>query len=77
MASELILKDPEVEATVDVRYRFDTDLSYVVPVEMREYYTDLYGSRVEGTATYANFRRFQVQVAEGVRPEEDPPPDRN
>ena len=72
VATELILKDAEVEATVDVRYQFDTVVDHVVPVEMRELYKDLHGARVEGTATYGNFRRFQVQVEEVLAPEDLP-----
>ena len=72
VASELTLKDPEVEATVDVLYHDDSAVGQAVPVEMRELYSDLYGSSVEGTATYSNFRRFQVQVEEVMPPEQEP-----
>ena len=64
VATELMLQDAEVEATVDVRYQFNTGIDHVVPVEMRELYRDLHGAQVEGTATYSNFRRFQVKVEE-------------
>lgn len=69
LASELIAKDPEVEAILDVRYDADPTLGQLVPVEMRERYIDRYGSRVDGTATYSNFRRFQVNVQETMPPE--------
>ena len=75
VASELIVRDAKVEATVDVRYRFSPEIGHAVPVEMRELYKGLYGSRVEGTATYSNFRRFIVEVDEAVPPDEDDPPD--
>ena len=76
-ASELILEDEEVDAIVDVRFAFDPNIGHFVPTEMRERYGDVFGSRVEGTATYSNFRRFQVVVEEGLQPEEDAPHDRN
>lgn len=77
VASELVAKDPEVEATVDVRYAFNAQVGHVVPVEMRESYRDSYGTRVEGFATYSNFRQFQVEVDELLPPEEDGPQDRH
>ena len=77
LASELIAKDPDVEAILDVRYQFDPTLGQFVPVEMREHYVDRYGSRVEGTATYSNFRRFQVNVEENLPPENNVPQERN
>ena len=66
VASELVVKDPDVSALVDVRYALEPDIGVRVPVEMRERYSDRYGSRVEGTASYSNFRRFQVEVEEGL-----------
>lgn len=73
LASELIAKDSEVEATLDVRYQGEAILGQFVPVEMRERYHDRYGSQVDGTATYSNFRRFQVNVEETLPPETDAP----
>jgi hypothetical protein len=73
LVSELIAKDSEVDATLDVRYQNNAILGQFVPVEMRERYNDRYGSRVDGTATYSNFRRFQVDVEEALRPENDAP----
>lgn len=77
VASELVAKDSEVEATVDVRYAFDEGVGHVVPVEMRESYGDIYGTRVDGFATYSNFRQFQVEVEELVPPDEDDPQNRD
>ena len=77
VTTELIVKDETVEATVDVRYRFDAKVGHLVPVEMRELYLGPDGLRVEGTATYSNFRRFMVEVEEGLPPEVDEPPIRN
>ena len=65
LASELILEDDEVESLVSVRYGAPEELDHLVPVEMRERYNNLRSeSRVEGTATYSRFRRFQVVVDE-------------
>ena len=71
LASEMIAKDSEVDATLDVRYQGEARLGQFVPVEMRERYHDRYGSQVDGTATYSNFRRFQVNVEEALPPETD------
>ncbi len=65
LASELILEDDEVESLVSVRYGMPEELDHLVPFEMRERYDNLQSdSRVEGTATYSRFRRFQVVVDE-------------
>ena len=68
LMTEFIIDDPEVQATIDVRYGSTPSIGLLVPIEMRERYQDIRGgSRVEGTATYSRFRQFQVQV------EENPP----
>ena len=60
-----VFEDPEVRATVDVRYESDPAIGHLVLAEMRERYENRRnGSRVEGTVTYSRFRRFQVQVEE-------------
>lgn len=65
--SELIVEDAVVKATVNVTYRADTDLGFLVPAEMRETY--LAGrDHIEGRATYGRFRKFQVNVDEQIRP---------
>ena len=65
--SELVLKDAEMEAIIVVRYEANEGLGHSVPVEMRERYDNRrQGSRVNGTATYTRFRRFQVQVEESA-----------
>ena len=67
VASELIVEDPEVSALIDVRYVLEPDVGVRVPDEMRERYRGRAGDRVEGTATYSNFRRFLVQAEESFR----------
>ena len=65
LLSELVIDDPNVRATIDVAYRLDPVVGHLVPVEMRERYRNRRdGSRVDGTATYGRFRRFEVQVEE-------------
>ena len=39
----------------------------LVPREMRENYSLKDGSKIDGRATYANFRRYQVKVDEKIR----------
>ena len=67
VASELIVEDPDVSALIDVRYVLEPDVGVRVPDEMRERYRGRAGDRVEGTATYGNFRRFLVQAEESFR----------
>ena len=44
-------------------------LDLPVPIEMFERYENkLNGTRVEGSATYANFRKFTVAVDEDIAP---------
>ncbi len=63
--SELVLESSQWESVITVRYGVDERTSRVVPVEMRERYENRRSrSRVDGTATYSRFRRFQVEVLE-------------
>ena len=65
LASELVVENAELAATITVRYEVDPKLGHLVPAEMRERYENRrQKSRVDGTATYSGFRRFQVQVTE-------------
>lgn len=65
LASELTLKSAEVDVTISVGYDADQKLGHFVPAKMRERYENrAERSYVEGTATYTDFRRFQVQVEE-------------
>ena len=67
LVSELILEDSAVDATITVRYETAEKLGHLVPVEMRERYDHRrQGSRIDGTAPYTRFRRFQVQVEESA-----------
>lgn len=65
LASELTLENDELGAIIAVRYEVDPKLGHLVPAEMRERYENhRQRSRVDGTATYTDYRRFQVQVTE-------------
>jgi hypothetical protein len=67
LVSELVLENSEMQATICVRYESDPKMGHLVPAEMRERYDNRQrGSRVDGTATYTDFRRFQVQVEESA-----------
>lgn len=72
LASEVHFRDSAVRATVDVSYQSEPVVGFHVPKEMRERYEGLGdGSRVEGTASYSRFRRFQVRAEETVDPVQD------
>ena len=64
LMSELIAKNRDVSATVDVSYQSEPLVGFLVPIEMRESYSDRNGARVDGTAEYGRFRQFQVSVDE-------------
>jgi hypothetical protein len=64
LMSELVAKNRDVTATVDVSYQSEPLVGFLVPVEMRENYRYRRGARVEGIAEYGRFRQFQVNVDE-------------
>jgi hypothetical protein len=64
LMSELIAKNRQIAATVDVSYQSEPLVGFLVPVEMRENYQDRRGSHIEGVAEYGRFRQFQVNVDE-------------
>jgi hypothetical protein len=68
--SELLLDDPLfVYGAIHVAYKLNSDLGFMVPIEMREHYLVRgTGFQINGTATYSRFRRFQVNVDEQLEP---------
>jgi hypothetical protein len=68
LMSELVAKNRQVTATVDVSYQSEPLVGFLVPVEMRENYRDRRGARVQGVAEYGRFRQFQVNVDETFMP---------
>jgi len=67
LSSELIAESGSLHARIEVTYALEPAMELFVPREMKEKYTLSDGSRVEGKATYARFRRYQVTVAESVK----------
>ena len=69
LATELIVVDVDIHATIVVGYDAQPPLELLVPVEMRERYNvQRPQSTVVGTATYRKFRQFQVTVDETFAP---------
>ena len=68
LSSELLAENVELKAQIDVTYAMEPSLAMLVPREMREKYSLKDGSTIEGKATYAKFRRYQVKVDERVAP---------
>ena len=67
LSSELIAESGSLHARIEVTYALEPAMELFVPREMKEKYMLSDGSRVEGKATYARFRRYQVTVAESVK----------
>jgi hypothetical protein len=65
LMTELVARNRELRATIDVSYQSQPLLGLLVPIEMREWYDGLRsGSRIEAVATYGKFRQFQVNTHE-------------
>jgi formylglycine-generating enzyme required for sulfatase activity len=62
LRTELLVEDVRLRAAINTRYRHDDTFGLDVPYEMREEYVLTDGGRVEGVATYGNFRKFDVSV---------------
>jgi hypothetical protein len=61
-------RESGVRVRLEVTYREVASLGRLMPVEMRETYTNVPGDRlrsIEGRATYDNFRVFRVSTSEG------------
>ena len=67
LSSELVAESSSLRARIDVTYAFEPAMGFFVPREMREKYALNDGSTIEGKATYAKFRRYQVTVNETVK----------
>ena len=67
LSSELIAENGSLRAQIDVTYSAEPSMDMFVPREMREKYALKDGTTIDGRATYANFRRYQVKVAETVK----------
>lgn len=58
--------DGSLQSEISVTYRPDERLGIWVPARMKELYKGS-SERVEGTATYAKFRRFKVETIEIIK----------
>jgi hypothetical protein len=67
LSSELNAESASLHARIEVSYALEPTMELFVPREMKEKYTLNDGSRIEGKATYARFRRYQVTVAETLK----------
>jgi cell wall assembly regulator SMI1 len=67
LASELVADSGSLRAQIDVAYSFEPAMGMLVPREMREKYSLKDGSKIDGKATYAKFRRYQVVVNETIK----------
>jgi len=70
MMTELGVDDYTLSATIHVAYDRKPGLAAAVPVEMHELYLNRLNNstKVEGTATYSNYRQFDVKVDEQIAP---------
>jgi hypothetical protein len=69
MMAEMVTENRQVRAQLNVTFQHLPDLGYVVPIEMTERYVHSRDSaETTGTATYSNFRQFQVHVDEKLTP---------
>jgi hypothetical protein len=69
LMTELGVDDYSLSATIHVAYERKPGLAVPVPIEMHELYVNrLNWSKVEGSATYSNFRQFDVKVDEQIAP---------
>jgi VWFA-related protein len=62
-------RESGIRVRLEVTYREVPSLGRLMPVEMRETYTNVPGDRlrsIEGRATYDNFRVFRVTTSEGT-----------
>jgi hypothetical protein len=68
LMTELIVDSSLVRSLIQVSYQSEPLVGFLVPVEMRESYASSPPSRyrIDGTATYGNFRQFTVRTNELV-----------
>ena len=70
--TEIGVEDLWLKAVIHVAYGSVDAINLPVPVEMHERYENkLNGTRVEGSATYADFREFKVSVDQDIAPIND------
>jgi hypothetical protein len=66
---ELVIENADLRAQINVSYQSEPLLGLFVPVEMRERYSsNRRATVIDGAATYARFRRFEVKTDEALVP---------
>jgi hypothetical protein len=78
LMTELVVESSSVRSSTQVSYQSEPLVGFLVPVEMHESYAASRPSRyrIDGTATYGNFRQFTVKTNESIVPDgsaKDPP----
>jgi hypothetical protein len=67
LMTELVAADAFVHATITVTYESPSNVSFLVPIEMREtYWQPGFDQRIEAVARYTNFRHFKVTTDESI-----------
>jgi hypothetical protein len=68
LMTELVVDSTSVRSSIQVSYQSEPLLGFLVPVEMRESYSLSPPSRyrIDGTASYGNFRQFTVKTNESI-----------
>jgi hypothetical protein len=70
--TQIGVEDLSLRAVIHVAYGPVDTIDMPVPIEMHETYENkLNGTRVEGSASYSNFRQFKVAVDEDIAPIND------
>jgi hypothetical protein len=68
LRTEIIAEDLNLRGKVDVTYRLEPGLGFLVPAEMREEYLNrTRNSRILGKAVYGKFRKFSVTTEEAIK----------
>jgi hypothetical protein len=66
--TQLIASDTTLQSQITVTFRNDPALQLWVPDQMEEFYRSTADERdILGTATYTNYRRFQVNTDEAIK----------
>jgi hypothetical protein len=68
LKSVLIASDAHLQSQITVTYRPEPGMDVLVPAQMEELYAAANDDRhITGTATYTNYRRFQVSTDEAIK----------
>jgi len=67
LATEIAVDEESVRAQIEVTYGLEPSVGLLMPREMREKYVTKRGTTIEGRASYAKFRRYQVTVDQTIK----------